>query len=297
MTEARAHAGDLIRAAGAVVWRGDPDAPEIAVIHRPKYDDWSLPKGKLKQGEHAVTAALREVAEEVGTSVRLGRRLPSVHYLKDGRLKRVDYWAAKVVAEIARDPTDEVDRLEWLPVDRARGLLTYEWDAGLLTALTATPPDTTPLVMVRHAYAGSRQAWEGDDDLRPLDGEGEAQARAICEILYGYRPAALISSPSRRCVQTLLPYAARQAVPIRTENVLSESGFDRSLSLKVTMSLLDEGTPTALCSHGKVLPDLLGALFERRSDTGPQDPRLRKGALAVLHHTAGRVVAVDRYTT
>ncbi|MET8144761.1 NUDIX hydrolase [Sphaerisporangium sp. NPDC005288] len=297
MTDGTPNSGGMIRAAGAVVWRGDPRAPEVAVVHRPKYDDWSFPKGKLKPGEHAITGALREVAEETGVSATLGRRLPAVHYMKGSRLKRVDYWAARVVAEVAHDPTDEVDHLAWLPVAEARRRLTYEWDAGLLTALTSAPVDTTPLVMVRHAYAGSRQAWDGEDELRPLDAEGEAQAEAVRDILYGYRPASLVSSPSRRCVQTLLPYAARQALPIRTERVLNETNFDRSLTLKATLPLLDEGLSTAVCSHGKVLPELIGGLCERRLDGRPEDFHLRKGAIAVLHHAGGRIVAIDRYRT
>ncbi|MFC4534213.1 NUDIX hydrolase [Sphaerisporangium dianthi] len=296
MTEGQPHGG-MIRAGGAVVWRGDPGDPEVALVHRPKYDDWSFPKGKLKPGEHVVTGTLREIAEETGVSAVLGRRLPPVHYMKGGRLKRVDYWTAQVVAEVTHDPTDEVDRLEWLPVRQARGLLSYDWDAGLLRALTSAPLDTTPLVMVRHAYAGSRQAWDGDDDLRPLDREGLAQAITVRDILYGYRPASLISSPSRRCVQTLLPYAARQALPIHAEAVLSESRFDRSLSLKATLSLVDEGASTAVCSHGKVLPELITALCERRFDGRPEDFHLRKGAVAVLHHSRGRITAIDRYLT
>ncbi|WP_248961723.1 NUDIX hydrolase [Sphaerisporangium perillae] len=297
MTDDAARRNDLIRAGGAVVWRGDARDPEVAVVHRPKYDDWSFPKGKLKPGEHPVTGALREVAEETGLSVTLGRRLPTARYTKGGRPKRVDYWAARVIKEVAPEPSDEVDRLEWLPVPEARDRLTYGWDTRLLTALNKAPLDTTPLVMVRHAYAGTRQDWHGDDDLRPLDDQGEAQAGTICDILYGYRPASLLSSPSRRCVQSLLPYAARQALPIRTEPPLSETHYDGSVSLALTLSLLDEGVPAAVCSHGKVLPELISGLCERRYDGPARDVHLRKGALAVLHHTGGRVTAIDRYLT
>ncbi|MFC4592373.1 NUDIX hydrolase [Sphaerisporangium corydalis] len=297
MTEPHVHPTDVVRAGGAIVWRGDALDPEVAVVHRPKYDDWSFPKGKLKPGEHVIAGALREVAEETGLSVALGRHLPPVHYLKSGRLKRVDYWVAQVIEEVAQEPSDEVDELVWLPVAEARARLTYEWDAGLLRALTAAPLETTPFVLVRHAYAGSRQDWGGDDDLRPLDEEGEAQARTVADLLYGYRPSALVSSPSRRCVQTLLPYAAREALKIRTERLLTETEYDTAQSLALALALLDDGAPVALCGHGKVLPELITGLCENRFDGFAEDTHLRKGAIAVLHHVGGRVTAVERYLT
>ncbi|MCW2880893.1 MAG: hypothetical protein JWQ95_4993 [Sphaerisporangium sp.] len=295
MTDCHVHPTDMIRAGGAVVWRGDSRDPEVAVVHRPKYDDWSFPKGKLKPGEHVIAGALREVAEETGLSVALGRHLPPVHYMKGTRLKRVDYWTARVIEEVAQEPSDEVDRLAWLPIEEARARLTYEWDAGLLRALMAAPLETTPFVLIRHAFAGARQDWKGDDDLRPIDEDGEAQARTIADLLYGYRPTSLVSSPSRRCVQTLLPYAAREVLKIRTERLLTETDYDTPLSLALTLSLLDTGEPTAVCSHGKVLPELITGMCEQRFDGHAGNIHLRKGAIAVLHHAGGRVVAVERY--
>ncbi|MFC6086137.1 NUDIX hydrolase [Sphaerisporangium aureirubrum] len=298
MTDPQVHPTTLIHAAGALVWRGDPAEPEIAVVHRPRYDDWSFPKGKLKPGEHVIAGALREVAEETGFSVALGRHLPPVHYLKGGKLKRVDYWAARVVEQVAQEPSDEVDRLEWLPVEQARARLTYgDWDAGLLRAITAAPLDTTPFLLVRHGNAGARHEWQLDDDLRPLDDTGVAQADTIATILPGYRPATLISSPSRRCVQTLLPYAARRDLRIRTERLLSETEYDAAHSPEAVLTWLDTEGPAAVCGHGKVLPELLATMTERRYDGHVEDTHLRKGALAVLHHRDGRVVAVERYNT
>lgn len=273
---------DPLRAAGAVVWRGDEAHPEVAVVHRPRYDDWTFPKGKVKPGEHLIAAALREVAEETGMTTVLGRALPPIHYLKTGRLKRVDYWAARSQSgEFA--PGSEVDELHWLPLDRARARLTYEWDAGLLHALVAAPLATTPLVLVRHGVAGSRHAWEGDDDLRPLDTEGQAQARAIAHVLPAYRPEVLMSSPSLRCTQTLALYSAE----IRTETLLSEYGQDPD---KTAALVREISVPAAVCSHGKVLPDLISELSGTRV-------HLRKGAFAVLHRVGDQVVSVERYTT
>jgi 8-oxo-(d)GTP phosphatase len=278
---------DPLRAAGAVVWRGDENAPEVAVVHRPRYDDWTFPKGKLKQGEHVITAALREVREETGLTVLLGRALPPVHYLHGARLKRVDYWLGRVAGESAFTPGEEVDELRWLTPRRARDLLTYEWDAGLLRALPAAPLATVPLVLVRHGSAGSRQTWEGDDACRPLDPEGLAQAACLAAILPAYRPATLLSSPSLRCVQTLEPYGRDIGCDIVREALLSEESHDP----RKTPALVSElNVAAAVCGHGKVLPGLIAALSGR-------DVRLRKGAFAVLHRLGERVVGVERHLT
>ncbi|MGN9840697.1 NUDIX hydrolase [Nonomuraea sp. H19] len=274
---------DLLRAAGAVVWRGEESGPEVAVIHRPQYDDWTFPKGKLKTGEHLIAAALREVREETGLTVALGRALPSVHYLSRGRLKRVDYWTARPVADAGFVPNDEVDELRWLPLDEAKGLLTYEWDAGLLRALTVAPLATVPLVLVRHGSAGSRNEWDGDDALRPLDTDGASQAANLATVLPAYRPELLMSSPSARCVQTLEPYGGE----IRTEPLLSEESQDAH---KTPALVRDITVPAAVCSHGKVLPDLIHAL-------SGEDVQLHKGAFAVLHKAGEHVVSIEHHTT
>jgi 8-oxo-dGTP diphosphatase len=279
---------DPLRAAGAVVWRGDERRPEVALVHRPRYDDWTFPKGKLKAGEHVIAAALREVREETGMAVVLGRALPPVHYLHREQLKRVDYWAGRATEDSEPFvPGDEVDEVRWLPLDEARRLLSYEWDPGLLRALVAAPLGTVPLVLVRHGAAGARHDWVGDDALRPLDVDGEAQAATIARVLPAYRPGVLVSSPSERCVQTLEPYAKSSGMGISLERLLSEESHDPQLTAAVVARIT---VPAAVSSHGKVLPDLIHALSRK-------DVHLRKGAFAVLHRLGGRVVGVERYTT
>lgn len=128
-----------VRAAGCVLWRRAPSGGgiEIALVHRPRYDDWSHPKGKLKRDELPLRAAVREVWEETGMECAPGAPLPSAHYLvDDGRAKEVRYWAAEATGG-AFLPNDEVDRLVWLPPAAARRRLTHERDRPLVDALLA----------------------------------------------------------------------------------------------------------------------------------------------------------------
>lgn len=123
-----------VEAAGGVVWRGDPDAPEILLVHRPRYDDWTLPKGKLDPGETHEQAALREVEEETGLRCRLGDELAETRYVDHrGRDKRVRYWTMTVEGG-SFTGEHEVDAIRWLPLPAARRFLTYERDVAVLDA-------------------------------------------------------------------------------------------------------------------------------------------------------------------
>ncbi|MFP5322470.1 MAG: NUDIX hydrolase [Acidimicrobiia bacterium] len=129
----------LVRAAGGIPWRPGPDgAVEVLVVHRPKYDDWSFPKGKLDPGETWEQAAVREVFEESGIVGVLGAELEPTDYRdRFGRPKRVRWWAMQVAADAGFEPHDEVDERRWLAPDAAAPLLTYERDGDLLAALVA----------------------------------------------------------------------------------------------------------------------------------------------------------------
>jgi 8-oxo-dGTP diphosphatase len=128
---------DTVRAAGCVLWRRSPygdGGVEICLVHRPKYDDWSFPKGKLKRGEDELSAARREVLEETGYRCIPGRRLPTARYIANGRPKQVVYWAAEAITG-AFAASDEVDSIVWLPPAAARNRLTQPRDRTLLDAL------------------------------------------------------------------------------------------------------------------------------------------------------------------
>jgi 8-oxo-dGTP diphosphatase len=127
---------ERIEAAGGVVMRKGPEETEIAVVHRPRYDDWSFPKGKLDPGETFEEAALREVREETGLTCRLGPELAFAHYEdNEGRPKVVRYWLMAVIEDPGFEPNDEVDELRWLTPSKAVELLTYSRDRKLARAL------------------------------------------------------------------------------------------------------------------------------------------------------------------
>jgi 8-oxo-dGTP diphosphatase len=129
-----------VRAAGGVVWRVDDGAVTVLLVHRPKYGDWTFPKGKLEPGESDIEAARREVSEETGFECELGRELPSVSYVDNkGRTKQVRYWEMTVVGG-AFEPNDEVDHLDWLRLKAARKRLTYDHDQDVLDAFAELAP-------------------------------------------------------------------------------------------------------------------------------------------------------------
>ncbi|MFF3821175.1 NUDIX hydrolase [Streptomyces bluensis] len=125
--------GDPILAAGCVLWRRSASGGvELALVFRPRWSDWSWPKGKAKKGESARAAALREVREETGHTCRLGSRLPTSRYVDHaGRDKEVRYWAAEAIGGTFT-PNDEVSELVWLSPDKARERLTHERDTELI---------------------------------------------------------------------------------------------------------------------------------------------------------------------
>jgi 8-oxo-dGTP pyrophosphatase MutT (NUDIX family) len=132
----------LIRAAGGVLWRADDGPVHVAVVHRPRHDDWTLPKGKLDADEDELDAAVREIREETGARVEVGADLGVIEYMvsKDGRTrpKTVRYWALRWIGG-GFQASEEVDDLRWLPITEAAALLTYARDRQVLTRFAALP--------------------------------------------------------------------------------------------------------------------------------------------------------------
>ena len=134
-------ASTIIRAAGGIVVRDDGDGPQVLVVHRPAYDDWSLPKGKLDPGEDDATAAVREVEEETGVRAQVVADAGSIDYVdRRGRPKVVRYFVMAVLDDPgSREPDDEVDLVAWWPISRARTALTYPRDCELVATLELSP--------------------------------------------------------------------------------------------------------------------------------------------------------------
>lgn len=288
---------DVVRAAGAVLWRpGHDGAVEVALVHRPKYDDWSLPKGKLDPGEHVLLGAVREVQEETGQQVVLGRPLPTQRYPVAGRAKEVRYWAACAREQGEFVPTREIDDLDWASPRQAARRLTHPRDAALLEDFAAGPVATVPLVLLRHGRAQRRSDWTGDDSTRPLDEAGEVQARALASLLGCYGPTRLLSSDTRRCIDSLLPYATEHRLTVETEPLVSDSGFARhtEAALDRVEGLLTTGEPTVVCTHRPVLPTLVATLCAR-SRVRPPRAALPPAGFWVLHVAGGQVVAVESH--
>ena len=295
----------MIRAAGAVLWRLDGDRPAVAVVHRPRYDDWSLPKGKLRDGEDAPSGAVREVSEETGCSVALGRRLGEVDYvIPPGAAKRygpkvVEYWAAAATGNgpTGFTPNDEVDRVEWLPPERAAQLLSYPWDRTVLGRFVALPATTATLLLLRHARAGDRDEWHADDRLRPLSDVGLRQSAALRGWLPLFGPRRVFSAPRVRCVETVRELAHDLGVGVVEDELLADEGYHRdpAAALRLLLDIARGDTPAVVCSQGKVIPGLVRALAERSGfEVGDEVPS-RKGSTWLLSLYRDRLVAADHY--
>lgn len=305
----------VVYAAGAVLWRpcSDEQEVEVAVIHRPRYDDWSLPKGKVDPGETGPVTAVREVLEETGHRVRLGTRLGAVSYPVDKRAKKVHYWAARSLGG-EFNPGDEVDELTWLPVSEAVKKVFYNHDRDILCRFAKNPADTTTVLIVRHGTAGRKSQFSGDDTQRPLDKKGWAQADALVGQLLAFGATDVYAADRLRCHQTVEPLAEELGVTVGNEPTLTEEdyaqnpGSVRDRVLEIAGLRDDAGHPTAregarqsnpgisgtpvICTQGKVIPDLV-AWWCQRDGVLPEKARNRKGSTWVVSLSAGRLVAAD----
>jgi 8-oxo-(d)GTP phosphatase len=285
----------IVHAAGAVLWRPGSanQAVEIAVIHRPRYDDWSLPKGKVDAGETAPVAAVREVFEETGHHAHLGRRIIMSSYPVDQGIKKVHYWAARSNGgEFVAG--SEVDDLLWLPIDDAMNKLVYTQDRKVLRRFAKYPADTRTVLIVRHGTAGRKSRYSGDDTKRPLDKRGRAQAEALVPQLLAFGATHVYAADRLRCHQTVEPLAAELGVAIHNEPSLTEEAYAKNPKRgrqRVLRIAAQEGTPV-ICTQGKVIPDLIEWWCER-DGVRPDKSRNRKGSTWVMSLSAGRLSAAD----
>jgi 8-oxo-(d)GTP phosphatase len=288
-----------IRAAGAVLWRPSGHGREVALIHRRRYNDWSFPKGKRERGEHLLLTAVREVAEETGLRVVLGRPLPAALYERNGRPKRVDYWAGRPAAGgwAPFRPNDEVDELAWLPVSAALDRLSYAHDAAMLEGFAAGPADTAPFVLLRHASAADKDAWPGEDRDRPLDPRGADDSERLAGLLACFGRCRVITSPAERCVATVRPYAALTGANLEIETVLAaeQAGQEPGPGSARVTAIVASRWPAVICAHRENMPMLLAAASAALDATAPEGAPLRPAGFWVLHAADGVLVGAEHH--
>ncbi len=293
--------GPVIAAAGGVVWRpvagaGEDGGIEVAVVHRQRHDDWSLPKGHVDAGEHALQAACREVVEETGLGVVAGRRGLTTRYAVDGVPKRVDYWVMRCVGS-SFAPNDEVDQLRWLSPADAAALCSYEHDRQVIADAARTDlPREVSLLLVRHGKAGRRTDFDGPDELRPLDGKGRRQAQRLADVLPFFAPDEGRSAPPLRCRQTLEPLAQRSGLDVQPAPELGEEGYaeDPEAGLALVERLLarrDRPGAAVVCSQGGAIPSVLLALGVHGHGVPGLLPPAAKGSVWALGGRAGALSA------
>lgn len=282
----------VVRAAGGVVWRRGDSCIEIAVVGRPRYGDWTLPKGKLEPGEAAIVAAVREVGEETGVSGVPQVRLPSIQYLtgQPGVEKFVDFWSMRVRADHGRVPDAEVEVVRWTPLPEARTVLTYAHDRGVVAAFAALPPVRAEVLLVRHAQATPRKQWHGPDSARLLDERGQAQARELSGLLRVFAPVRVVSASPLRCQETVQPLG----LPVDIEPRFDETSAEGLPGARQALLALGrQPGPTVICSQGKVVPPLLADLRPGNA-TAAEQFATPKGGGWLLALSGERVVAADR---
>jgi 8-oxo-dGTP pyrophosphatase MutT (NUDIX family)/phosphohistidine phosphatase SixA len=271
---------DVIRAAGGVILRRRNGMLETLIVHRPRYDDLTLPKGKAHDGEASEATALREIHEETGVRGELGPELQSVRYIDPlGRPKMVRYWLVRPDEVDDFRPDHEVDALVWVAVHDAPATLTNQRDREVLAEAARL---TEPIALVRHGKAGSRAEWRGDDLRRPLSVKGRRQAIGLLAAFRDRPVDRILSSRADRCVQTVEPLAEERGLEIEEVPWLFE-GTDGSVALEAVRSLPG---PAVLCTHGDVTTKVVLSLVE---DGVPVEGPMvwKKGSSWVLERDVG----------
>jgi 8-oxo-dGTP diphosphatase len=292
----------------------------VLAVHRPRYKDWSWPKGKLNKGETLPACAIREVAEETGKQIVLGQPLPTLRYPTGGKTKVVKYWAAQVSSKDSRAvkarpavksaPKHEIDRTRWLTVEQAREKITFVDDLRplevLIEAYENDRLDTRAFVLVRHGRAKRRKAWKGDEEQRPLTKSGGARANQLVPLFGAFGVKHIGSSPAERCVATVRPYAEASGIEVKTYPALTEPGHAaKPLKTASTLvNLLGKKVPRVVCVHRPTLPTIVEMVRAAtrsytRGALPRKNPYLPAGGVLVAHvldtDSGPRVTAVETH--
>lgn len=306
-----------IYASGAVCWRVIDGVAHILVVHRTKYADVTLPKGKVDPGESLPQAAQREVLEETGLKVALGVPLGITNYvISSGREKFVHYWAAEVTDAAVHAstfvPNGEIAAIEWVPVRRARKYLSFERDVEIVNQWAALFDEgvtrTFALIVLRHAKAASRSHWERPDALRPLTKLGVSQAASNVATVAAWRPKRIVTSDAVRCVATVAPLAAAYGIVPKRTKALSQDAWEAGTATEGIRELVGKRVRSrktaVLCSHGPVLADILREISLATGTTAGSYLRdaaaLEVGEYSVVHlstsNPASGIIAIETHS-
>jgi len=279
-----------VKAGGGVIHRQDGDRNEFLLVHRPRYDDWTLPKGKLNRREGFLEAALREVREETGVRAVRPVEVGSIGYSTEQGNRKVVRWWLMQEAEVEKFRANkEVDKVAWLTKGKAMKRLDYEADRNVLLQAYGLVDDPTraTVYLTRHGQAGDKSHWRGKDRKRPLDKKGRKQSIRLAASLDGHPITKILSSEARRCIQTVRPLSFSIRLPIHTDKRLRVDA-----DAKKVLSLISEleGEAAVLSTHGEVIETVVGTLTGNGLTLdGP--PQWQKGSVWVLEASEGRVVS------
>jgi len=286
----------MIRAAGALLWRETQERTiEIALIHRPRYDDWTLPKGKIEEGETALQCAYRELVEETGIKASFTRQLGSIDYVENGEGKRVIFWAAHCALNVSTFiANEEVDQLRWLPCEEAMELSTYQSDREMIANFQSQEQRTDTLIILRHTKALERGDWDEPDSQRTLNEVGFDQAQLLIKHLEPFAIDEVYTSDYTRCMQTVTPLAHTRGLSITAVPSLNEQIFEEDPSRAVAFAnaLKQDEKNILICSHNPVIPTMLRGILNTKLKNKDLI-KLEPGDAWIVHRVKGEIVGLD----
>lgn len=250
-----------VQAAGGIVLKKTPKGNlRVLVAHRPRYDDWSLPKGKVDPGETLEQTAVREILEETGYHCRIVAPLETTRYRVGRGIKEVSWYAMRPLPDSPGfKKNSEVDEVRWLSRAAAKKLVDYDLDRSLIDGHDLRKiSETGTIHLLRHAAAGNRNKWKKDDRIRPLTKKGRKQATTIGENLKDRGIERIFTSPFQRCIESVEPLAALTGAKIEVTDALAE-GPDIDAAYGLIHDIA--GANAVLCSHGDVIPATINRLM------------------------------------
>lgn len=283
----------MIKAAGAVLWREEtPFELEVLLVHRPQYDDWSFPKGKIEEGESAVAAAFREVREETGHSAIFGQYIGSSSYKVEDGKKKVKYWMAHALPEEKTfQPNNEVDKIEWVSIKEARHFLTHDEDREILDEFINRERYTSTLILLRHAKAVKRREWNDYDLDRPLSPEGVEQAKRLVNQLEPFGLEGIFTSDASRCFATVEPISQYLNLKVTATADLNEESYENApkLAYNYVRHLMRYPGNQLVAGHNPIIPEILTKLARVEYSAEDLDP----ADAWVMHHRGDKVHSVE----